>query len=395
MGAQDENACPNLLSADPTALLLSAKREVYEAAESKAAMLLQQKIEQTEQIEREEIRYVLALQSEEDEKLLQLAKQEEEDLAMAQKAQEEEEAEAQKIEDTKKVQVSDDEKLAFEMHKELVDELHSAVHKDDRSKVIALLKQGANASLVLQEGVTNSPLQIAVLRNLPEMVRILVNGQADINYTNSRKETALHFAAQKNRMECLKILMKERPNLDIQNVDGHTPLMVAAKAGYSEPVKYLVDNGADPYLKDLRNRMALHLVPFLCRSLRTLLEGMCGWSLLEASSKGRGNDVVDLVRRGASTQISDEHLRTPLHLAAQGGHGIIVEYLLQHHCKIDAADDQGQTALHKAAYADKNLVVRILLNAGADTTVKDQNGKTAIDIAGALSKKVLQQEKSA
>ncbi|EKX44141.1 hypothetical protein GUITHDRAFT_56046, partial [Guillardia theta CCMP2712] len=123
-------------------------------------------------------------------------------------------------------------------------------------------------------------------------VRILVNGQADINYTNSRKETALHFAAQKNRMECLKILMKERPNLDIQN-------------------------------------------------------------------------------------ISDEHLRTPLHLAAQGGHGIIVEYLLQHHCKIDAADDQGQTALHKAAYADKNLVVRILLNAGADTTVKDQNGKTA------------------
>eukprot|EP00960_Hanusia_phi_P049218 759439-Hanusia_phi.AAC.3 len=394
MGAQDENSCPNNVSEDPTALLLSAKREVYEAVESKAALLLQQKLEQTEQKEREAIRYVLALQSEEDEKLLTLAKQEEEDLRMAQKAQEEEEAEAQRAEVDKKVQVSDDERLAFEMHKELVVEFHTAVQKDDRSKVSSLLKQGASANLVLQEGVTNSPLQLAVQQNLPEMVRALLGANAELNYTNARRETALHMAASKNRMECMKILMKERPKLNIPNVDGHTPLMLAAKAGYSEPVKYLVDNGADPYCKDGRNRMALQLVPFLCRSLRSLLEGMCGWGLLEASSKGRGNEVVDLIRRGASTQISDEHLRTPLHFAAQGGHGIVVEYLLQHHSKVDAVDDLGQTALHKAAHADKDLVVRVLLNAGADVEIRDKNGKTAMEIAGVMSRKMLEKELS-
>ena len=127
--------------------------------------------------------------------------------------------------------------------------------------------------------------------------------------------------------------------------------------------------------------MAQQHVPFLCRSLKMLLERMCGWALLEASAKGRGNEVTDLVRKGASPRLTDEQLRTPLHFAAVGGHNIIVEFLLSNKSRINSVDRQGQTALHKAAQHNQELVVYTLLLHGADAAIADKSGKKAADLA--------------
>lgn len=417
MATMTENVHPNQLGGlsptssespaksflDPMAMLMAAKNEGASEVDERAARALEQKLELQRRQEEEALSVALKLQSEEDEALLLAAQQEESDLLVARRAQEEEEAAAREAQEEKvRLEESDaelarrtsenlekdlkmleakDSQIAKAMHNSLVLEFHTAIRKKNIAAISDLLKNGCDAGVCLQHGETSSPLQLAVEANLPSVVKMLIDAKAPVDYKDGKGETALHWAAARKRMECIKELVEGGANLDAENKQGHTPIIVAAKGGYAEPIRLLVEKGANLYHKDKDYKMALHHVPFLCRSLKTLLERMCGWALLEYAAKGRGNEVTDLVRKGASPRLSDEQLRTPLHHAAAGGHNIVVEYLLTQKSRINAVDRFGQTALHRAAVCRHDLVVYTLLRHGADADIVDKSGKRAVDYA--------------
>ena len=74
----------------------------------------------------------------------------------------------------------------------------------------------------------------------------------------------------------------------------------------------------------------------------------------------------------------DAHGQTPLHIAATGGHSLLVQTLLNHHAKIEAEDNKGQTALHCAAISGEWAVLRLLLANGANQTAEDDDQRTPI-----------------
>lgn len=411
----NENTHPNRLASptssespaksflDPMAMLMACKNEGNSEVDARAARALEQQLEVLRRQEEQAMRVALQLQSEEDEALLQAAKQEEADLLVAQSAQEEEEAAAREEKDEnirreqsdaelarqtsedldkdQQQQEAQDSVLAAKMHHSIVQEFHSAVKKNKITIIAELLKNGCDAGICLRHGETSSPLQVAVEENLPKVVKMLLEAKAPIDYQDEKGDTALHWAAARKRTDCLAELLAAGANIDIENALGFTPIIAAAKAGYAEPIRTLVEKGANLYHKDKESKMALNHVPFLCRSLKTLLERMCGWSLLEAAAKGRGNEVTNLVRKGASPRLSDEQLRTPLHFAAGGGHNIVVEFLLTQKSRINSVDKAGQSALHKAAQFNHELVVYTLLRHGADASLLDKNGKKAADLS--------------
>ena len=91
----------------------------------------------------------------------------------------------------------------------------------------------------------------ACARNLFRLVaRIL---QIDPHLRNAKKEndlSALHVATQCKAMDVLKLLLENQADPNISSINGETPLHVAAKLGDREATKLLLDHHALPDKKD-------------------------------------------------------------------------------------------------------------------------------------------------
>ena len=75
-----------------------------------------------------------------------------------------------------------------------------------------------------EKNTGNSYLHTAVIDNYPELVRYILEKNADINKQNNDGDTALHLALRSGNMELIKIIMGKKPSLDIKNKEGIIPL---------------------------------------------------------------------------------------------------------------------------------------------------------------------------
>ncbi|CAJ0593311.1 unnamed protein product [Cylicocyclus nassatus] len=96
--------------------------------------------------------------------------------------------------------------------------------------------------------------------------------------------------------------------------------------------------------------------------------------LLYYCSKGDIHGVDEESRKdGVDPNVRDADGNTPLILATEAGHTIIVEMLLSRfpQIRIDQVNHLGQSALMKAAIQGRVTCARALLRAGADPTLRD------------------------
>lgn len=97
--------------------------------------------------------------------------------------------------------------------------------------------------------------------------------------------------------------------------------------------------------------------------------------------------VVEVLVRSAEADVNvrDWSWSTPLHYAAAGGHGAVVEVLWPKRADLDAADAAGRTPLHLAVLAAAarlgDDVVGKLIIAGCDVSAADDEGLTAGHLA--------------
>jgi ankyrin repeat protein len=97
----------------------------------------------------------------------------------------------------------------------------------------------ANGMSVLHSVVDNEPL-----------VKLLVDGNADVNVLNVNQTSPLHRAAQQGSPETLRYLIGKGAVVNRQEGDGFTPLVFAVLAGKLENVTTLLDLGADATITD-------------------------------------------------------------------------------------------------------------------------------------------------
>jgi len=111
-----------------------------------------------------------------------------------------------------------------------------------------------------------SPLMMAALKGNLEAVRALLARDADVNKTGW---TPLHYAASAGSPQHLAIialLLENHAYIDAASPNGTTPLMMAAQYGSTDAVQLLLDEGADPTLK---NQLKLTAADFALRVSRT------------------------------------------------------------------------------------------------------------------------------
>ena len=101
-----------------------------------------------------------------------------------------------------------------------------------------------------------TPLMMAAFQNLLPVAQVLIQRQADVNKPGW---TPLHYAATKAHLPMMRLLLDHHAFIDAPSPNGTTPLMMAAHYGSPLATKMLLEEGADPRLK---NHLGLSALDF-------------------------------------------------------------------------------------------------------------------------------------
>lgn len=162
------------------------------------------------------------------------------------------------------------------------DDFFTAIRRDDAGAITALLRRGFDPNTVDAKGVpalvlalqlesfkafdallqapalkvdqTNpqgeSALMLAAIKGYLDLARALVAKDADVNKTGW---TPLHYAASGTTQDAkamVALLLEENAYIDAASPNGTTPLMMAVRYGPGDVARLLVQEGADPTLKN-------------------------------------------------------------------------------------------------------------------------------------------------
>lgn len=225
----------------------------------------------------------------------------------------------------------------------LTGSLHQAIKDQDLEKVRKLLNAGANVNEEDDEGDT--PLQIAIFIGNVEIVKLLLDHDADINNVN--EVSALQFSLQwrSDLFELVRVLVFASANVNDACVDtGRTALHFAAMNNDVSFIHHLFSRGASVNRKDGDKQTPLHVV----------------------GSKEYNKTHVDsakvLLINGADVNAINNDLQTPLQCAIDRGDFQVAKILVEAGSNIDSAGQSGETTLHLAVRkSDVSGVKELLL----------------------------------
>ena len=120
--------------------------------------------------------------------------------------------------------------------------LYDAVVNNDIKKVEKLLKRNADPNVVLSMGVSEvSPLIMAIVNGNFEIVKLLVEHNAQVDYRDGFNSTALMYAAHKGSKEIVEYLLSKGADARAEDGKGNSVLS-AAKESKNAEVIALIEN---------------------------------------------------------------------------------------------------------------------------------------------------------
>ncbi|MGE0099467.1 MAG: ankyrin repeat domain-containing protein [Hydrogenophaga sp.] len=129
--------------------------------------------------------------------------------------------------------------------------------RDDAANVADYLVGQAKVDVNAVSEKGETPLMMAALKGHLAMARRLIDRKAEVNKTGW---TPLHYAATHAGAESpaiVRLLLENHAYIDAESPNRTTPLMMAAHYGNPGVVKLLLEEGADPLLKNQKGLSAI------------------------------------------------------------------------------------------------------------------------------------------
>jgi ankyrin repeat protein len=248
-----------------------------------------------------------------------------------------------------------------------------------------LITYGADVNQGLYEEDGDNPLLSAAIGNHLESVQILLDYgaikglhvaalQGDINTArkllerqnfqiNSKRNggmTPLHLATIGGHRDIVELLLNNNANIEFSTPASQTPLHQAVKFNRIKVVDLLIDRGADP-----NRALALHV-----------------------ATKQNYLDIVRLlISKGVDINYQNDGIdKAPLHEAAERGFLEIAEILLASSAKINIKFMK-ETPLHYGSKEGHLSMVKLLVYNGAKINIDDGFLGTPLDYAVSYKKK--------
>ena len=153
--------------------------------------------------------------------------------------------------------------------------------REPAPKVLAVLLQWPRIEIEARSPQDESPLMMAALAGNLDLVRQLVARDADVNKPGW---APLHYAATNGHVAVMRLLLQHHAYIDASSPNGSTPLMMAAQYGTPEATKLLLEEGADPLLK---NELGLSAIDFAFRANRVESAQLIAAFVRAAQPKGK------------------------------------------------------------------------------------------------------------
>ena len=137
--------------------------------------------------------------------------------------------------------------------------------REPAPNALRVLLNAKNIQVEARNNQDESPLMLAAIRGQLDMARQLIEKDADVNKPGW---APLHYAVSSSQGDALavaKLLLDNSAYVDAASPNGTTPLMMAAMYGPPEAVKLLLEESADPTLK---NQLGLTAIDFARRANR-------------------------------------------------------------------------------------------------------------------------------
>lgn len=291
-----------------------------------------------------------------------------------------------------------------------------AAYAGDLEAIKDILKQDPGSiNAVGGRGMT--ALIVAAKKGDLEMVRFLFDKGADL-HACSHHGTALSLAADNNWFDIVKFLIDSGAELNNAGGSCQAPLISVARLGRQEMVRFLLEHGADPNVKNPAKYTPLHgttdldvakllikyganvhvlnrngytpveyaimfdhqdLAIFMIKSgkrkhsaARQKMIQMQPWYLLGLAYEHRRLDVVAFF-------LDDSRI---LFEMIESDPQFIQSFVMKG-LNVNVRDDDGKTLLMRAVTANKVEVVRMLVELRADINAQVSSNKTALTFAAA------------
>lgn len=207
--------------------------------------------------------------------------------------------------------------------------------------MVLVLSCGSDSSDTRQESVTE-------VQSLSEIF-LAENGFESVNEANELGELSLQLAVLNDDIEMVRLLIADGAEIDARGRYGATPLSCASIRGHYDIAELLVDEGADV-------------------NFRAETDDLGETPLHQAAVKGYTDIVELLLDNGAEIDAPGIGGTTPLHMATVPGHLEVMEILLNRGAQVDAVfgEDPQFTPFQLALNTENYLAVALLVEAGAD-----------------------------
>jgi len=209
---------------------------------------------------------------------------------------------------------------------------------------------------------------IAMKPNHSDIIKYFINKGLDVNHVDNEGNNALILASSGNDLENIKTILPRIKNINAVNANGESALTQAVKKSNPEIVNYLLENGADASVVDIKgNNLVFHLMhSYKTNSTRDVFI----------------EKLIMLRKKGLNIEANQKDGSTLFHIAVAKNNIDLLKKISILDINVNTINDQGMTALHKASLIVKSdEILKYLLSIGADKNIKTEFGETAYDLA--------------
>lgn len=271
--------------------------------------------------------------------------------------------------------------------------LHNAAIQGSVELAEMLLLKGADINAVNVQ--LQTPLHVAIVNEKTDVAKFLIDKGSDLAKQNSNGSTPLHLSVRNKSTTITELLLAKGANLEARDKGKRTPLNILALLTNNFAIaKLLIEKGVDINSQDQFEMMPLNNAAHgnANELIELLLDNNADFDttrnhsyfiILNAAGMGSERLFKYVNKKCGDALFNNKSNNNQIMRSALGGGSIpVVKFLQEKNIPIILEPNiSGWTPVHYAARGNKGEMLEFLVNMGADINLRTNAGKSAYNIA--------------